>query len=93
MCSFAQGHPADALASSYASSQPIDTAPDGRWLGPDGGRLDWAITRIDQRFTLTNRLFGHWAVQTGLHIEHEFETEPGFEPTDTRLDVSLLYGF
>jgi len=50
-------------------------------------------SRVDQRFTLTNRLFGHWAVQTGLHIEHEFETEPGFEPTDTRLDVSLLYGF
>jgi putative salt-induced outer membrane protein YdiY len=50
-------------------------------------------SKIDQRFTLTNRLFGHWAVQTGLHIEHEFETEPGFEPTDTRLDVSLLYGF
>ncbi len=50
-------------------------------------------SRLDQRFTLTNRLFGHWAVQTGLHIEHEFETEPGFEPTDTRLDVSLLYGF
>ena len=50
-------------------------------------------SKVDQRFTLTNRLFGHWAVQTGLHIEHEFETEPGFEPTDTRLDVSLLYGF
>ena len=50
-------------------------------------------SRVDQRFTLTNRLFGHWAVQTGLHIEHEFESEPGFEPTDIRLDVSLLYGF
>ena len=50
-------------------------------------------SKVDQRFTLTNRLFGHWAVQTGLHIEHEFETEPGFEATDTRLDISLLYGF
>lgn len=50
-------------------------------------------SKIDQRFTLTNRLFGHWAVQTGLHIEHEFETERGFEPTDARLDISLLYGF
>ena len=50
-------------------------------------------SKVDQRFTLTNRLFGHWAVQTGLHIEHEFEIEPGFEATDTRLDISLLYGF
>lgn len=50
-------------------------------------------SKVDQRFTLTNRLFGHWAVQTGLHIEHEFETESGFEATDTRLDISLLYGF
>ena len=58
------------------------------WISIGGGG-----SRVDQRFTLTNRLFGHWAVQTGLHIEHEFETEPGFEPTDTRLDVSLLYGF
>jgi putative salt-induced outer membrane protein YdiY len=50
-------------------------------------------SRIDQRFTLTNRLFGDWAVQTGLRIEHEFEDRPGFEPTDVRLDVSLLYAF
>ena len=50
-------------------------------------------SRIDQRFTLTNRLFGDWAVQTGLRIEHEFEDRPGFEPTDVRLDISLLYAF
>lgn len=50
-------------------------------------------SRIDQRFTLTNRLFGDWAVQTGLRIEHEFEERPGFDPTDVRLDVSLLYAF
>ncbi|OLF81549.1 hypothetical protein AWH62_02445 [Maricaulis sp. W15] len=50
-------------------------------------------SRIDQRFTLTNRLFGDWAVQTGLRIEHEFEDRPGFDPTDIRLDVSLLYAF
>ncbi|WP_291843281.1 DUF481 domain-containing protein [Maricaulis sp.] len=50
-------------------------------------------SRIDQRFTLTNRLFGGWAVQTGLRIEHEFEDRPGFDPTDIRLDVSLLYAF
>ena len=50
-------------------------------------------SRIDQRFTLTNRLFGNWAVQTGLRIEHEFETRAGYEPTDTRLDISLLYAF
>lgn len=50
-------------------------------------------SKLDQRFTLTNRLFGHWAVQTGLRIEYEFDVEPGFEDTDTRLDVSLLYGF
>jgi len=50
-------------------------------------------SRIDQRFTLTNRLFGNWAVQTGLRVEHEFEDRAGFEPTDVRLDVSLLYAF
>ena len=50
-------------------------------------------SRIDQRFTLTNRLFGDWAVQTGLRIEHEFEERAGFDPTDVRLDVSLLYAF
>ncbi|WP_323761591.1 DUF481 domain-containing protein [Maricaulis sp.] len=50
-------------------------------------------SRVDQRFTLTNRLFGDWAVQTGLRIEHEFEERAGFEPTDIRLDVSLLYSF
>lgn len=50
-------------------------------------------SRIDQRFTLTNRLFGDWAVQTGLRFEHEFQDRPGFEPTDMRLDISLLYAF
>ena len=50
-------------------------------------------SRVDQRFRLTSRLFGDWALQTGLRIEHEFEDRPGFEPTDTRLDISLLYGF
>ncbi|SDM29018.1 DUF481 domain-containing protein [Maricaulis salignorans] len=50
-------------------------------------------SRIDQRFTLTNRLFGDWAIQTGLRIEHEFEDRPGYEPTDMRLDISLLYAF
>ncbi|WP_417488244.1 DUF481 domain-containing protein [Maricaulis sp.] len=50
-------------------------------------------SRVDQRFTLTNRLFGDWAVQTGLRIEHEFEDRAGFDPTDVRLDVSLLYAF
>ncbi|WP_417494168.1 DUF481 domain-containing protein [Maricaulis sp.] len=50
-------------------------------------------SRIDQRFTLTNRLFGNWAVQTGLRIEHEFDVRPGYEPTDARLDISLLYAF
>ncbi|ABI64872.1 MULTISPECIES: DUF481 domain-containing protein [Maricaulis] len=50
-------------------------------------------SRVDQRFTLTNRLFGDWAVQTGLRIEHEFEDRAGFDPTDVRLDVSLLYSF
>ncbi|WP_421922190.1 DUF481 domain-containing protein [Maricaulis maris] len=50
-------------------------------------------SRVDQRFTLTNRLFGDWAVQTGLRIEHEFEERAGFDPTDVRLDVSLLYAF
>ncbi len=50
-------------------------------------------SRIDQRFTLTNRLFGDWAVQTGLRIEHEFEDRAGFDPTDVRLDVSLLWAF
>ena len=50
-------------------------------------------SRIDQRFTLTNRLFGDWAVQTGLRIEHEFDVRPGYDPTDMRLDISLLYAF
>ena len=50
-------------------------------------------SRIDQRFTLTNRLFGNWAIQTGLRIEHEFADRPGYEPTDMRLDISLLYAF
>tara|TARA_R110000868_G_scaffold106587_3_gene292253 strand:+ start:23761 stop:24816 length:1056 start_codon:yes stop_codon:yes gene_type:complete len=50
-------------------------------------------SRIDQRFTLTNRLFGDWAIQTGLRIEHEFEERAGYEPTNAHLDISLLYAF
>lgn len=62
-------------------------------LGSETTAFAGGGSRIDQRFTLTNRLFGDWAVQTGLRIEHEFEERPGFDPTDMRLDVSLLYAF
>ena len=71
---------------SYAFSDTVEFASETTgFLG--GG------SRVDQRFRLTSRLFGDWALQTGLRIEHEFEDRPGFEPTDTRLDISLLYGF
>ena len=50
-------------------------------------------SRLDQRFTLTNQLFGDWAVQTGLRIEHEFEERAGYEPTDIHVEFSLLYAF
>ena len=50
-------------------------------------------SRLDQRFAVTSALFGDWALQTGLRIKHEFEDRAGFEPTDVRLDLSLLYTF
>jgi putative salt-induced outer membrane protein YdiY len=62
-------------------------------LGSETTAFAGGGSRVDQRFTLTNRLFGNWAVQTGLRIEHEFEERPGFDPTDTRLDISLLWAF
>jgi len=65
----------------------------GETLGSETTAFAGGGSRVDQRFTLTNRLFGNWAVQTGLRIEHEFEERPGFDPTDTRLDISLLWAF
>tara|TARA_X000000950_G_scaffold243510_2_gene298699 strand:+ start:29510 stop:30610 length:1101 start_codon:yes stop_codon:yes gene_type:complete len=50
-------------------------------------------SRIDQRFTLTTRIFEDWAVQTALRIEREFEDQSTHDETDARLDVSLLYSF
>ena len=50
-------------------------------------------SRLEQRFAVTTALAGAWALETGLRVRHEFETQPGSEPTDTRLDVSIVREF
>ena len=55
--------------------------------------LAGSASRADQRFALTTEVAGDWGVQVGLRVKHEFEPEPGSEPTDTRFDVSVVRDF
>ena len=50
-------------------------------------------SRADQRFALNTAIGGDWGVEVGVRIKHEFEPEPGNEPTDTRFDVSIVRDF
>ena len=77
-----------------------EAGSDFAWQITEGSRFTSETTayagggsRLDQRFAVTSALFGDWALQTGLRIKHEFEDRPGFEPTDVRLDLSVLYTF
>lgn len=50
-------------------------------------------SRADQRFALNTAIGGDWGIEVGVRIKHEFEPEPGTEPTDTRFDVSIVRDF
>jgi len=50
-------------------------------------------SRIVQAFTLQTPIAGHWSFLTRLNIRHEFEAEPGLDPTQTGLDIALSREF
>lgn len=49
--------------------------------------------RGEQRVALTTAVGGNWGVELGYRIKHEFEVQPGVDPTDSRLDFSIVREF
>ena len=41
----------------------------------------------------TWRLSERWGVELGYRVKHEFDARPGTEPTDSRLDFSIVHDF
>jgi len=50
-------------------------------------------SRGEQRFKLTTALSESWGVELGYRVKHEFDARPGIEPTDSRLDFSIVHDF
>lgn len=50
-------------------------------------------SRITQNLTVRTPVAEHWALETALRARHEFDTEPGVEPTETTMNVSLSRDF
>lgn len=50
-------------------------------------------SRGEQRFKLTTALSESWGVELGYRVKHEFDAQPGIEPTDSRLDFSIVHDF
>ena len=55
--------------------------------------LAGASSRADQRFALSTDLVQNWGMELGLRIKHEFEPVPEAQPTDTRVEVSVVRRF
>ncbi|WP_203294764.1 DUF481 domain-containing protein [Maricaulis parjimensis] len=49
--------------------------------------------RGEQRFKLTTAISEGWGVELGYRVKHEFEPQPGVDPTDSRLDFSIVREF
>lgn len=50
-------------------------------------------SRLTQNLTVRTPLAEHWAMETALRARHEFDAEPGVEPTETSMNVSLSRDF
>lgn len=50
-------------------------------------------SRGEQRFKLTTALSERWGVELGYRVKHEFDARPGIDPTDSRLDFSIVHDF
>jgi putative salt-induced outer membrane protein YdiY len=49
--------------------------------------------RGEQRFKLTTAISDGWGVELGYRVKHEFDPQPDVEPTDSRLDFSIVRNF
>ncbi len=50
-------------------------------------------SRADQRFALTTAIAEDWGMELAYRIKHEFEPQPGTQPTDSHLNVSIVRDF
>ncbi|WP_297731182.1 DUF481 domain-containing protein [uncultured Maricaulis sp.] len=50
-------------------------------------------SRADQRFALTTAIAEDWGMELAYRIKHEFEPQPGTQPTDSNLNVSIVRDF
>lgn len=50
-------------------------------------------SRAEQRFRLTTEISEDWGVELAYRIKHEFDAQTDIEPTDSRLDFSIVHEF